>query len=496
MGIIPDPLSLLRQYITSKKEIVERRNLIYFGEFSWSKDVKTNYLMWRPSRDPRKGIKEYYTLESLLHFLKNIHLGHAVYVRQAAVENIPAVRRPDRKKLLAYLIGETSTCASIDNSALLEFPTRVKRTHDNENIKSVTKKPRTEDAQVQKVRFQLATRFEVPEGAMVGNIKSEENQARLNKNSTTIKINEYTDNNNSLDFKAILDHDMNYLISQERQCRTRTTVLQSNEKIFSGSNISLLQAKQVSFQAYEVVKPVRRPQRYSRYDQEKFNTKKEMEGFKIDTMGTYQGMILKSVVEGQNTCACTSKDSCQLSPIPRMLVRSESARTPIIIIPAAPTSLISLYNVKDVLQDHKYVSVQQKRAEGAVCESEVLLQRRKGGEHISANNSVTTMPYRVIDDPSRLSAAEWDRVVAAFVLGPAWQFKAWPREGNPADIFANICAFHLKFEDMKVDVRISRWAVNVLTLSRTRRHLDHAVLGHFWEKLDKHMMKIQPHLRF
>lgn len=39
--------------------------------------------------------------------------------------NIPAVCRPDRKELLAYLNGETATCASIDKSAPLEIPTQV-----------------------------------------------------------------------------------------------------------------------------------------------------------------------------------------------------------------------------------------------------------------------------------------------------------------------------------------------------------------------------------
>jgi len=41
-----DPLSLLRQYNINKKEIVERDSLIIFGEFSWPKSVKTNYLKY------------------------------------------------------------------------------------------------------------------------------------------------------------------------------------------------------------------------------------------------------------------------------------------------------------------------------------------------------------------------------------------------------------------------------------------------------------------
>jgi hypothetical protein len=34
---------------------------------------------------------------------------------------VPVVRRPDRKDLLAYLNGDTSTSASIDKSAPLEI---------------------------------------------------------------------------------------------------------------------------------------------------------------------------------------------------------------------------------------------------------------------------------------------------------------------------------------------------------------------------------------
>lgn len=41
-----DPLSLLRQYNVNKKEIIERESQIIFGEFSWPKNVKTNYLMY------------------------------------------------------------------------------------------------------------------------------------------------------------------------------------------------------------------------------------------------------------------------------------------------------------------------------------------------------------------------------------------------------------------------------------------------------------------
>jgi parafibromin len=134
-----DPLSLLRQYHILRKQIIERENTIIFGEFSWPKTVKTNYVIWGTGKDGAP--KEYYTLECLLYLLKNITLQHPVYVRQAASEDVTIVRRPDRKDLLAYLRGETQSAPSIDKSAPLEMPTQVKRTADD-SLESLQKKPR------------------------------------------------------------------------------------------------------------------------------------------------------------------------------------------------------------------------------------------------------------------------------------------------------------------------------------------------------------------
>lgn len=84
----------------------------------------------------------------------------------------------------------------------------------------------------------------------------------------------------------------------------------------------------------------------------------ETEGFKIDTMGTYHGMTLKSVTEGSAKAkqmpqpqapVAASNNRPPQSGIPPKKV----SRTPIIIIPAGANSLISMYNVKDILQDLK-----------------------------------------------------------------------------------------------------------------------------------------------
>lgn len=75
----------------------------------------------------------------------------------------------------------------------------------------------------------------------------------------------------------------------------------------------------------------------------------------------------------------------------------------------------------------RFITSQEKRAQGCKRETEILIQRAKDGG--------LTVPYRVTDNPSKLSYADWDRVVAVFAMGPAWQFKGWPYDGNPVEIF-------------------------------------------------------------
>ncbi|KAG5678367.1 hypothetical protein PVAND_008049 [Polypedilum vanderplanki] len=527
-----DPLSLLRQYNINKKEIIERDGQIIFGEFAWPKNVKTNYLKYGSGKKGEP--KEYYTLECLLYILKNVGINHAVYIRQAAAEDIPVVNRPDRKDLLAYLNGETNTCASIDKSAPLELPTQVKRPAETDAYETITKKARLEELQVQEVKKQLAARLDVNKkeaSVNIDNIKSlsetmsvEKIAAikakRLANKRVTIKQTD-KDDSNVVDLRVMLDFDVDStkdILKRERQWRTRTTILQSTGKTFHKNIMALLQSIKAREEGRnrppqqqnpfppklpEPTKVVRinQPQQtqYNRYDQERFIQQKEItEEFKIDTMGTHHGMSLsKSGVQQQKKppiAALPPGRSKELLPAAQARVVSQSAqnkrqsKTPIIIIPSSPNSLITMYNAKEILQDLRFTTTEEQKNKGAQRENEILLQRRKDGN--------LTVPYRIIDQPGKLTPHDWNRVVAVFVLGPAWQFKGWPWNGNPVEIFSKIAAFHLRYDEMKLDANVSRWAVTVLNISRNKRHLDRACLMTFWEQLDKYMVKNKPELRF
>uniref|UniRef100_A0A674EK17 Cell division cycle 73, Paf1/RNA polymerase II complex component, homolog (S. cerevisiae) n=1 Tax=Salmo trutta TaxID=8032 RepID=A0A674EK17_SALTR len=466
-----DVLSVLRLYNIQKKEIVAKGDEVIFGEFSWPKNVKTNYVIWGTGKEGQP--KEYYTLDSILFLLNNVHLPHPSYVRRAATENIPVVRRPDRKGLLSYLNGESSTSTSIDRSAPIEIglqrPTQVKRAADE--VSSEAKKPRIEDEErVRLDKERLAARLEGHKEGIVqtdqirslSEAMSVEKIAAIKakimaKKRSTIKTD--LDEDITLKQRSFVDAEVDVtrdIVSRERVWRTRTTILQSTGKNFSKNIFAILQSVKAREegrapeqrpaqnttlvdQSIRNKQPV--PAAYNRYDQERFKGKEETEGFKIDTMGTYHGMTLKSVTVRpsfffwgvyQNTNTVVS----QARPPPN---QKKGSRTPIVIIPAATTSLITMLNAKDLLQDLKFVTPEEKKKQGVQRDNEVLLQRRKDQIQPGGATLSVTVPYRVIDQPLKLAPQDWDRVVAVFVQGPAWQFKGWPwllPDGSPVDIFA------------------------------------------------------------
>lgn len=484
--------------------------------------IVQNLIYYFNYRSGKEGTeKKYYTLESLIFFLKHVQLTHPVYVRQAAAENIPSVRRPDRKDLLAYLNGETTTSAAIDKSTPLEIPIQVKRTSGVGLESGSPKKLKFEEAQVQQVKEQLAARLDTPKEASVtvDNIKSLSEALlpetiaaiivkRIANKRKTIKENDDIHMNSYLQVMVDIDvYNSRDILSRERQRRTRNAILQSTGKIFAKDIFNILQklnskitrdveTKATSPFSTPQVTPIRliqQPAIYNRYVQEKFVKRDDdTEGFKINTMGTYHNMPAKIITEGEGSKP--SKESLlkqnSSTSVPEQGVKKNksSNRTPIIIIPNSNSSLITMYNVNEIFGRLKYVTNEEQKAAGVQKKNQIIFQRPK--------KDGSTVAYQIVDNVQKLSNADWNRVVGVFVLGPVWQFKGWPFDGNPVNIFSTIKAFHIKYDDMKLDANVARWSVSVIELSRTKRHFDRAAIIKFWETLDQHIAKNKPFLKF
>ena len=547
-----DPLTLLRQFNISKKEANEDEKYISFDAVSFLKTAKTNYIICRTTP------KEYYTLEALLFLLKNVHLSHPIYVQRAGAAKVPVVRFPDRKDLLAFLNGEKETTQSIDKSAPLELPVqRVTSLASKrpllEGSSEGSKKVRTEDGQARyDIQEWLASKLQdKKEGAVTTEKIRKEGKGGLNTVMSVEKIAEIkrkiiTRKRGTIKgddelasgmleqapmaptaFTAIPDMETDVtkdIVMRERLLRTRTSVLQSSGKVFLKNVLAILQSvkakeggkvgqnkqeqQPVKKEVPEVVKKPVPAASYSRYDQERFGSHIDKGGFKIDTSATFHGLSLESMKEGKSqrhTSPHPAPNAQTKSPrhVPSMqksssLPQKRESKTPIVIVPAGTTSLISLLNVKDFLQDFKFISPEEKKKLGSIKETEVLLQRKKDIV-LNQQPQTVTVPLRVVDQPLKLTPSDWKRVVAVFVQGPLWQFKGWPNvlpDGSPVEIFTKIKGYHVKYDDINVDSNVKKWDVEVLTINRNRRHMDRACALKFWEILDKFMIKNKPNLRY
>ncbi|VDN30598.1 unnamed protein product [Gongylonema pulchrum] len=418
-----------------------------------------------------------------------------------------------KRELLAYLKGEREQPPqTVDLLAPIPAPIPISRLIDQNEPD--TKKARY-DGEGNRQRIQNLLK-----GAVTGSTKSAEtegvrdlsdkltadkiaalkNKRKKNMARNTIKsVDDRLGNHMDFDVPEVtadaLDRELK---SKERVWRNRTTIMEAASKEFTPI-LSILHSFRLRDEAAQRQKSAVPPSRtavgdrgktqpigYSRYDQERFN-KDQTAGFNIETGLTFQGTSIMSVSGAKPMVAIEPSAPTRAMVLgadntaPRYQKRQ--SRTPIIIIPAAGTSLITMFNVRDILQDMRFVATEERKA---TCrrESEILIQRLK--------QDGVTVPYRIVDNPFKFGDDEWSRVVA----GPAWQFKGWRWNGSPTDIFANVSAFHLMFDDQKVDDNIAKWSVSILKLSRTKRHLDRAILARFWEALDRYIIKNKPHLRF
>jgi parafibromin len=470
----------------------------------------------KDSEDP----VEYYTLESLLFLLKNVKLPHPLYVTRASGQNVPVVRMPDRRELLQYLNGEIESTASINRSAPLEVPQQpppVKRPQMESG--SDAKRPRIEPRLMDKLDSQksgLSMQDQLNKSStIIGAIPLEKiAQIKEKVRARQRAVMKPSDDDIKADgVRGITGDTMDDFISREKQHRTRTTVLQSAGKSFDNL-LSLLQSVKAREEGKvpEVKRtaPVKEQQvrsqkpavltQYSRYDQERFKSTQDTLGFKIDTTSTH--LSLKSATDlpqkpvSPLSVQNAKNDTTAANPLGKSPRSKKESRVPIIIIPSAPTSNITMWNARDFLQDFRFVPSADKKKVGNKKESEFVVIRKKPDP---THGGSVSIPYLIMDNPTKLHPQDWKRVVAVFVAGQSWQFKGWPgltSDGSPVNIFAKIKAFHLKFEEAVLEPNIHKWDVQILTVSKLKRHLDKVAGMKFWEMLDKVLVKNFQHLRF
>ncbi|KAL9262770.1 CDC73-like protein [Drosera capensis] len=396
-----DPLSILRDFtIRGSLDTISRvgDEIRFAGSYSFPASASTAY---------RSKQGNFYTLDSLLFFVTNHHLKHTDYIQAARRHGIAPVTLPDRRPLLDYLQGRTST------SDAIQFISTT-------NISSV---PAVDSAK------------EAAGAAVVIDINSDPDVRVLNEEEDAV-----------VDYVALIE-------ANERPFRDREGILVCRNRDFYGI----------------VVKAMEREEKRQ----------------KMEAHQRKDGLVAKSKLMGAEERGYGDElglGGGAKGKVGVMKGGKIGEGVPIILVPSAAQTLITMYNVKEFLEDGMYVpsEVKMKQMSGPKPECVTVLK------FSNSKDKDRRLAYEVRDKPSTLKKEDWDRVVAAIVLGKEWQFKDWPFKDH-VEIFNKIIGFYLRFEDDSLESvkNVKQWNVKIISISKNKRHQDKAAVMELWDKLEQ-----------
>ena len=154
-------------------------------------------------------------------------------------------------------------------------------------------------------------------------------------------------------------------------------------------------------------------------------------------------------------------------------------KQPIIIVSPATTALLSLTNIKEFLEEGKFVepslSTTKKPSSGLVTihhESDRLLP--------------VAHQFMVVDNVDMFTKPEyWDRVVAIFTTGQAWQFTNY-KYSKPEILFQRYAGYYVCYQGEIAPRQIKEWNINEIRVDRgDKRFRDKMIVRDFWIDMEK-----------
>lgn len=170
------------------------------------------------------------------------------------------------------------------------------------------------------------------------------------------------------------------------------------------------------------------------------------------------------------------------SKVQKQKVASHSTgpkKQPILIVSPATTALLSLTNIKEFLEEGRFVeaslSTTKKPASGVVTI-----------HHESENLQPVAHQFMVVENVDIFTKPEyWDRVVAIFTTGQAWQFTNY-KYSKPEQLFQRYAGYYMCYLGDIAPRQIKDWNINEIRVDRgEKRFRDKMIVRDFWIDLEK-----------
>ncbi|SCU90303.1 LAME_0E07954g1_1 [Lachancea meyersii CBS 8951] len=157
--------------------------------------------------------------------------------------------------------------------------------------------------------------------------------------------------------------------------------------------------------------------------------------------------------------------------------RGPAKKDPIILIPSAASSIFTIANIQQFLEDSKYVHPRDLPG----SQSDVTSVTKKLDRFARPVKFLIASNTRLFTKPEY-----WDRVVAVFTTGHAWQFNNY-QWSDPSELFQRCKGYYFYFAGDIVPKHVEQWNVQRVELDKNKRFRDVEVLRYFWNTIEREL---------
>ena len=138
-------------------------------------------------------------------------------------------------------------------------------------------------------------------------------------------------------------------------------------------------------------------------------------------------------------------------------------------------------NAKAFLYNGRYINLNSIESE----EENELIIEDNSDNNFSYRIQGKDLNFEICSNVRRFKKNDWKRVVAVFVQGDDWEFKDWPKNETVSTILQKVKGYFLKYEDTPTNKNVKNWNVQILEISRNKRHFDVSIQNKFWSSLSE-----------
>lgn len=163
---------------------------------------------------------------------------------------------------------------------------------------------------------------------------------------------------------------------------------------------------------------------------------------------------------------------------------------PIILLSPSASSLLRMSNIKAFLETGHYVPPDN-------SSTATMLHLMRTMKEI---DPARPLRFILVEGPEHFKPEYWNRVVAVFTTGQAWQFKNY-KWSNPAELFKHVLGVHVGWrgEASPPGVRdwghrvlscaVDKWTGPVVPGAETHRWRDREVAESIWKAIENGMLQ-------